>query len=56
MGRNNDVTIIHWTDPNYLDEYYNSWGSGQSVTQKSQADQTENPQTRPEPPPEPDPS
>ena len=24
--------IIHWTDPNYLEEFYRAWGSGQSTT------------------------
>ena len=28
------VTIIHWTDPDYLDEFYKAWGSGQSITSR----------------------
>ena len=26
--------IIHWTDPEYLDEFYKGWGSGQSTTSR----------------------
>ena len=28
--------IIHWTDPEYLNAFYGSWGSGQSVTARQQ--------------------
>ena len=28
------VTIIHWTDPRYLEEFYKAWGSGQSITSR----------------------
>ena len=30
-------TIIHWTDPRYLEEFYKAWGSGQSTTVRQQA-------------------
>ena len=23
--------IVHWTDPDYLEQFYEAWGSGQSV-------------------------
>ena len=28
------VTIIHWTDPDYLKHYYEGWGAGQSLTSR----------------------
>jgi hypothetical protein len=28
------VRIIHWTDPDYLEEYYEDWGTGQSLTSR----------------------
>lgn len=31
-----EVKIIHWTDPEYLNAFYGSWGSGQSVTARQQ--------------------
>jgi hypothetical protein len=30
------VKIIHWTDPNYLQEFYKAWGSGQSITTRQE--------------------
>ena len=29
-----NVRIIHWTDPDYLEEYYKGWGAGQSLTSR----------------------
>lgn len=32
--KKNKVRIIHWTDPDYLDEFYKGWGAGQSLTSR----------------------
>ena len=29
-----NVRIIHWTDPDYLEEFYKGWGAGQSLTSR----------------------
>lgn len=44
--------FIHWTDPGYLDAFYEGWGVGQSVTHRQaprSEDQPETPQKQPEP-------
>ena len=28
------LRIIHWTDPDYLEEFYKGWGAGQSLTSR----------------------
>jgi hypothetical protein len=37
------TSIVHWTDPEYLNAFYRSWGSGQSTTvrQSSQNGETD---------------
>ena len=31
------VRIIHWTDPDYLEKFYEGWGAGQSLTSRQAA-------------------
>ena len=41
------VRIIHSTDPDYLEEYYKGWGSGQSLTSRQAVKHSEKKSPRP---------
>ena len=45
--------IVHWTDPDYLEQFYEGWGSGQSITytqsKRSDSEKHQEPQQEPDP-------